>query len=208
VDLTGKGTAGIIGPSAIDAVNVTLSGKLTVDGKITGNTTLLENAEVSITQNTDIFSGGLTVKDGVTLTLDSLGMERTPVLDDDGKPVASGETKLVFDSIDVENSIEFANGTTVELVFDETFNLDGRNSYTLMTHAKGVTDLSGVEFVFVDLVEEIEGIKMFNIRAVDGAIILDVTGYGTVPEPSTWALLVLGGLGVFGVARKNRKAKK
>lgn len=208
VDLTGKGTAGIIGPSAIDAVNVTLSGKLTVDGKITGDTTILENSEVSITQNTDIFSGGLTVKEGVTLTLDSLGMERIPVLGDDGKPVASGETKLVFDSIDVKNSIEFANGTTVELVFDETFNLDGRNSYTLMTHATGVTDLSGVEFVFADLAEEIEGIKMFNIRAVDGAIILDVTGYGTVPEPSTWALLVLGGLGVFGVARKNRKAKK
>lgn len=208
VDLTGKGTAGIIGPSAIDAVNVTLSGKLTVDGKITGDTTILENSEVSITQNTDIFSGGLTVKDGVTLTLDSLGMERIPVLGDDGKPVASGETKLVFDTIDVENSIEFADGTTVELVFDETFNLDGRNSYTLITHAEGVTDLSGVEFVFVDLVEEIEGIKMFNIRAIDGAIILDVTGYGTIPEPSTWALLVLGGLGIFGVARKNRKAKK
>ncbi|MBP3693696.1 MAG: PEP-CTERM sorting domain-containing protein, partial [Thermoguttaceae bacterium] len=60
----------------------------------------------------------------------------------------------------------------------------------------------------VDLVEEIEGIKMFNIRAIDGAIILDVTGYGTIPEPSTWALLILGGLGIFGVARKNRKAKK
>ena len=30
----------------------------------------------------------------------------------------------------------------------------------------------------------------------------------TVPEPTTWALLVLGGLGIFGVARKNRKAKK
>ncbi|MBP3694933.1 MAG: PEP-CTERM sorting domain-containing protein [Thermoguttaceae bacterium] len=62
----------------------------------------------------------------------------------------------------------------------------------------------------------------FEIMASD-SFIWDFSGYdkaaslqfvtanimdNAVPEPTTWALLVLGGLGIFGIARKNRKAKK
>ena len=98
VDLTGKGTAGISGPIAINAPSsVTLSGEITVDGAITGNTILAM---------------------------------------------------------------------------------------------------------------EDRGLLNISLNENQTALVLNITGTSAVPEPATWALLVLGGLGVFGIARRNRTAKK
>ncbi len=204
VNLTGKGIAGISAPKAIDAANVTLDGKLTVDGAIAGDTEIKDGAEITVTQRTDI-DGDLTVGDA-KVTIDDLGMTWVDHKDKDGNVSKVPQV----DSIDVSGDIAFADGTVIEISFDETFDLDAAGSYEIMT-GKGLTQdmINGTEFSFVNAIAQMDGLQMLDVSlAQNGALMLNVTGFGTVPEPSTWALLVLGGLGVFGVARKNRKAKK
>lgn len=53
--------------------------------------------------------------------------------------------------------------------------------------------------------ENIDGIGSINIRNSSGGIEVDHLQYGAVPEPTTMALLGLGGLGIL--MRKRRRAK-
>ena len=200
------------GKSAVDSINadsvkVGGNGQLYVSGSITGDTTVLKGANLAISQRTAV-TGALTVDTGATLTLSDIAMTFEEVKDANGKPVLENGKPVktpVVDAIEIDGAISFADDAVIEISFDETFNLDAPGTYEIM---KGTSLTNGgAEFSFVDAIAQLNN-DMLQLSVVDGALMLDVKGFGTVPEPSTWALLVLGGLGVFGVARKNRKAKK
>ncbi|MBP3695034.1 MAG: PEP-CTERM sorting domain-containing protein [Thermoguttaceae bacterium] len=118
--------------------------------------------------------------------------------------------------------IDFEKGQTSMTVKDFSLIVDGKD-IDLNAFAEWLGDETGLETSVGTGYVSVRLESPFEIMA-DDSFIWDFSGFqngianlqfasvnmmdSTVPEPTTWALLVLGGLGIFGVARKNRKAKK
>ena len=122
-----------------------------------------------------------------------------------------GFTGTKEDGVKIDGDINFADGAKIEISFGEGLDFAFDGEYTLLTSNNILTetDLNNIEFSFVNAVDGMQERGLFEIKpGLHGEMMLNITGLSSVPEPTTWALLVLGGLGIFGIARKNRKAKK
>ena len=188
-------------------VNVDLNG-FTV-GAMDGDTvTLIDGAKaenVNITNGNLMTNANVDGKTAVTINQDKDGTTYGSA------PVQGSELVGIDfggkDSLEVHNFSLIVDGKDIDLnAFAEWL---GENT--------GLDTAAGTGYVSVRLETP------FEIMASD-SFIWDFSGFqngianlqfasvnmmdSTVPEPTTWALLVLGGLGIFGIARKNRKAKK
>jgi len=188
-------------------VNVDLNG-FTVGAN--GDTvTLIDGAKA---ENVNITNGDLMTNanvDGKTAV--------TIKQDEDGNfgSASLADSKLV--------GIDFDKDQTSMTVKDFSLIVEGVDSeINLQDFADWLGDETGLETAVGTGYVSVRLDSPFEIMSTD-SFIWDFSGFNgdaslqfvtanimdnTVPEPTTWALLVLGGLGIFGIARKNRKAKK
>jgi PEP-CTERM motif len=109
-------------------------------------------------------------------------------------PLTFGEAGYNFTAEIVSSS-----GTTLLPVFDKTFEVSGSNSQTV--------DSSGLNQSFFITSAELANLGIGPLDNVN--VLVSYTAFGSaVPEPSTWALILIGfaGLGFAGYRSKRRKA--
>ena len=182
----------------VGAMDNTTNTLTLIDGGKAGTVNITNDKLMTLTDDTD--------KTAVTINQDKNGQYGSASLAD---------SKLV--------GIDFEKGQTSMTVKDFSLIVDGSESETfLQDFADWLGDETGLETSVGTGYVSVRLDSPFEIMSTD-SFIWDFSGFNgdaslqfvtanimdnTVPEPTTWALLVLGGLGVFGVARKNRKAKK
>ena len=95
--------------------------------------------------------------------------------------------------------IPFSANTTVSM----SFTYEGANNYNINV-VEGSGTYTGVGFTASDTISDITGIRLFSVNqgGGDNAGFSDLT---VVPEPATWAMLILGAPFVIGFARRLRK---
>jgi len=189
--------------------------------------TIVSGADVSgnVTTNTDLF----TVNGGTDTTVTV--KETGKIGDSFGNVAAAGTPGLDIFQKDADgNYVKAENGQydiigESDKIHNFSFIVDTANSdIVLQDFADWLGEETGLETAVGTGYVSVRLDSPFEIMS-DDRFVWDFSGYdngagallqyatvnimdSTVPEPTTWALLVLGGLGIFGVARKNRKAKK
>ena len=206
----------------------------TVMGKNDQTQTIVSGANVSgnVTTNTDLFTvnGGTDTTTGGTDTTVTV-KETGKIGDSFGNVAAAGTPGLDIFQKDADgNYVTAANGQydiigESDKIHNFSFIVDTANSdIVLKDFADWLGEETGLKTAVGTGYVSVRLDSPFEIMS-DDRFVWDFSGYdngagallqyatvnimdSTVPEPTTWALLVLGGLGIFGVARKNRKAKK
>jgi len=121
-------------------------------------------------------------------------------------------------------------GSTIYNMTVSGNNIDGSNAYGVVIHDRGTVDLSGVAITGNNIHNTALGRGMLNETAVlvdatgnwwgdaggpgvggangvDGSVDYDPWLTEPIPEPSSMVLLILGGLGLLGYARRRKRTR-
>jgi len=152
-------------------------------GTLGGSGTIAGNTEISAVLSPGFSPGTITFEDDLTLTLTS-----TLVLEYAG--IGSGE----YDFLDVEGALTFDGNLQVNF-------LDGFDpSLGFLPTWFGAESFSG-DFNSVTWTGLAEG-KALSFNSATGTL-----GISAIPEPSTYALLVLGGIAALVLARRRKQSR-
>ena len=128
---------------------------------------------------TTTFQNGYTLNEGGTLLLEV-------------DAANSQADKLIVDGAAV------LNGGTIDLVYDPAFLTNGMAFDMIQFNG----DVQGLDKIELDLPED--DAYFWNVSWTDAGLVTFSVDGGAVPEPATWALLLVG-LGLGGYTLRNRK---
>lgn len=229
LDSSGTGALIITGgvtPTGAGAKTLTLSGTNTnfntIQGAISNYSTASKTAVIKSGTGTWVLGGANTYTGGTTVSAGVLVASNSSAFGTGKVTVASGATVSLYGSsigtVSTGSAFTISSGGTIELTLAIDGTSDVLSGSGLLTLTGGTISLNGTinyndTYDLFDGFSSLTGYDTVSITGFSSAYTASLSSDGilsftSVPEPTSVALLILGGLGCFGMIRLGNKRRR